>query len=238
MVLPSRRGPSEWYEFWVDRRLDWWASLGLDRANLRRREHEADELSHYSTACADVEYRFPFTAPNFGELEGIAHRGCYDLSKHQEHARAKLEYFDQERNERYLPHVIEPAGGLTRGVLCLLCEAYTPDPSRPSKVFMRFDPRVAPIQAAVFPLVNKDGMPEVARKLYDELRKRYAVQFDVKQSVGKRYARMDEAGTPYCFTIDSDSLTDQTVTVRHRDTTSQERISLDSVGGFLAERIG
>ncbi len=228
----------KWYDFWVQTRLDWWKSLGISADNLQRRDHDAAELAHYSTACADIEYRYPFTAPGFGELEGIAHRGCYDLTQHQEHSGAKLTYFDQERNEHYLPHVIEPAAGLSRGVLVLLCEAYTPDPERPSKVYMKFHPRMAPIKAAIFPLVAKDGMPEVAQKLYDELRTKYAVQLDVKQNIGKRYARMDEAGTPYCFTIDGQTLEDQTITVRERDTLSQERINIDQVGSYLAERIG
>ncbi|MEE9128674.1 MAG: glycine--tRNA ligase [Phycisphaerales bacterium] len=229
---------SKWYEFWVQTRLDWWKSLGISADNLQRREHEAEELSHYSTACADVEYRYPFTAPGFGELEGIAHRGCFDLTQHQEHSGAKLTYFEQERNEHYLPHVIEPAAGLSRGVLVLLCEAYTPDPERPSKVYMKFHPRMAPIKAAIFPLVAKDGMPEVAQKVYDALRTKYAVQLDVKQNIGKRYARMDEAGTPYCFTIDGQTLQDQTVTVRERDTLSQVRINIDQVGSYLRDRIG
>jgi len=227
----------EWYGLWGDHRLRWWAEVGLEGGNLVRREHEEDELAHYSTACADVEYRYPFTAPGFGELEGISHRGCFDLDRHQTHAKTKLEYFDQERNERYLPHVIEPAAGLTRGVLALLCAAYTPDPDRPSGMYMRFRPALAPIKSAVFPLVNKDGMPERAEGLYKRIRRRYATQFDVKQNIGKRYARMDEAGTPYCFTIDADSLTDDTVTVRHRDSKDQERIGIDHVVAFLAERI-
>ncbi|NNM27365.1 MAG: glycine--tRNA ligase, partial [Phycisphaerales bacterium] len=133
---------------------------------------------------------------------------------------------------------IEPAAGLSRGVLALLCEAYTPDPERPSKVYMKFHPRVAPIKAAIFPLVNKDGMPEIAERLYRELRTTHPVQLDVKQNIGKRYARMDEAGTPFCFTIDADTLADQTVTVRHRDTLQQERIGLDRVSGFLCEKMG
>jgi len=231
----------KWYEFWCNSRRTWWQSLGLSDENLCLRSHEADELAHYArTGCGtfDVEYRFPFTAPGFGELEGVAHRGNFDLAQHQQHAGVKLEYFDQERNERYLPHVIEPAAGLSRGVLALICEAYTPDPGRPSKVYMKFHPRLAPIKAAIFPLVNKDGMPEVAGRLYDELRQRHSVQLDVKQSIGKRYARMDEAGTPYCFTIDADTLTDQTVTVRHRDSLDQERVALDRVGSFLDEKIG
>ncbi len=235
----------QWYEFWVQQRHDWWVSVGVNPANLIRREHDCDELAHYSTACADIEYQYPFTAPGYGELEGIAHRGDYDLSKHQEHARLKLEYFDQQRKEagepedkfRYMPHVIEPAAGLTRGMLVLLCEAYTPDDSRPSKVFMKFDPSMAPIKAAIFPLVNKDGMPEKAEELYRQLRKRWAVQMDVKQNIGKRYARMDEAGTPYCFTIDSDSLADDTVTVRDRDTAGQQRINISQVEQYLADRI-
>lgn len=228
----------EWYEFWVQTRYDWWTSIGVSKSGLQRREHDPDELAHYSTACADVEYRYPFSAPGFGELEGIAHRGCYDLTQHQTHAKLKLEYFDQERNERYMPHVIEPAAGLTRGVLVLLCEAYTADANRPSGVFLKFHPSMAPIKAGIFPLVNKDGMPEVADKLYRQLRKRWTIDTDAKQSIGKRYARMDEAGTPYCFTIDSDTLTDQTVTVRDRDSATQERISIDRVEEFLAEKIG
>lgn len=228
----------EWYEFWVETRYNWWCSVGVSAGGLQRREHDPDELAHYSTACADVEYRYPFTAPGFGELEGIAHRGCYDLTQHQTHAKLKLEYFDQERNERYMPHVIEPAAGLTRGILVLLCEAYTPDPNRPSGVFLKFHPSMAPIKAGIFPLVNKDGMPEIADKLYRQLRKRWTIDTDAKQSIGKRYARMDEAGTPYCFTIDSDTLTGQTVTVRDRDTASQERINIDQVEEYLANRIG
>lgn len=228
----------QWYDYWVQQRHDWWVSVGVTPGNLQKREHDQDELAHYSTACADVEYQYPFTAPGFGELEGIAHRGNYDLTQHQEHARQKLEYFDQQRNEKYLPHVIEPAAGLTRGMLVLLCEAYTPDDSRPSKVFMKFEPSMAPIKAAIFPLVNKDGMPEKAEALYRQLRSRWQVQLDVKQNIGKRYARMDEAGTPFCFTIDGETMSDDTVTVRHRDDASQQRINISQVEQFLEERIG
>ncbi len=231
----------KWYEFWRDWRMSWWESLGLAGDNLLLREHDKDELAHYAKTGAgtsDIEYRFPFTAPGFGELEGVADRSNYDLKQHAEHGNTKLEYFDQERNERYLPNVIEPSAGLDRGVLSLLCEAYTPDPERPSKVYMKFNPRIAPTKAAVFPLVKKDGMPEIGKKLQTQLRKRFgAVDFDPKQSIGKRYARMDEVGCPYCFTIDGDTLTDQTVTVRDRDTLSQERIGIDKVEGFLAEKL-
>ena len=248
----------EWYKFWRDFRMQWWQSIGLAGENLILREHEKDELSHYSQGTSDVEYRFPFTAPGFGELEGIAHRGCFDLTQHQEHSKTKLEYFDQEMQlklqgegkskeeiaakSKYIPHCIEPAAGLDRGVLALLCEAYTVDASRPSPELMKFHPRIAPIKAAVFPLVAKDGMPEVAEKLHAELSEKFwrvgGVEMDEKQSIGKRYARMDEAGCPFCFTIDGETLTAQTVTVRDRDSGQQQRIALDKVSAFVSEKLG
>lgn len=242
----------EWYTFWRDFRMDWWKAIGLAGDNLILREHEKDELSHYSQGTSDVEYRFPFTAPGFGELEGIAHRGDFDLTQHQKHSGVKLDYFDTDRGEtlpnggkkgeRYIPHCIEPAAGLDRGALAILCEAYTRDESRPSPEIMKFHPRVAPIKATVFPLVNKDGMPEIAEKLHAELQAKFGrtgfVEMDEKQSIGKRYARMDEAGCPFCFTIDGETAGSQTVTVRDRDTGKQERISLDKTVGFLSEKLG
>ena len=205
------------------------------------REHDQDELSHYAKegyGTSDIEYRWPFSHPNFGELEGIAHRCNFDLTAHQEHSGTKMEYVDpQAPDDRYVPHVIEPAAGLTRGVLAVLCEAYTVDESRPSKMYMKFKPELAPVKAAILPLVNKDGMPEVAQKLYMQLRRKFVTEIDVKQNIGKRYARHDEIGTPYCLTIDSQTLEDQTITVRHRDTMEQERISLDQVEAFLAEKL-
>ncbi len=239
--------PSEadqWYAWWRDSRFQWWQDVGLAGENLILREHDKDELAHYAkegAGTSDVEYRFPFTAPGFGELEGVAHRTDFDLRQHAEHCGKgeKMRYFDQEKNERYFPHVIEPSAGADRGTLALLCEAYTPTPDRSgSKAIMKFTPRMAPIKAGIFPLVNKDGMPEIAEKLYKQLRRKYVVQTDAKQSIGKRYARMDEAGTPYCFTIDGDTLTDQTVTVRERDTAGQERVALDRIEAFLDEKIG
>ena len=229
-----------WFEYWCDVRSKWWQSIGLTGDNILMRKHDSDELAHYAKeGCGtfDIEYRFPFTAPGFGELEGVAHRGNFDLSRHQEFSGKKLAYFDQAKNERYMPHVIEPSAGLSRGTLALLCEAFTPDPERASKVYMAFHPSIAPIQAAVFPLVAKDGMPEIAAKLFAELRERWDVVMDVKQSIGKRYARMDEAGCPFCFTIDGDTANDQAVTVRHRDTQAQERVALDKVATFMAEYI-
>jgi glycyl-tRNA synthetase len=241
-----------WYKFWRDFRMAWWQSIGLAGENLILREHEKDELSHYSVGTSDVEYRFPFTAPGYGELEGIAHRGNFDLTQHQKHSGAKLEYFDQtrgellpngsRRGERYLPHCIEPAAGLDRGVLALLCEAYTKDETRPSPEVMKLHPRIAPIKAAVFPLVNKDGMPEVAEKIFDSVRAKFGklgfIEFDEKQSIGKRYARMDEAGCPFCFTVDGDTLKDQSVTVRERDTGAQQRLAVDAVILYLNDKLG
>jgi glycyl-tRNA synthetase len=241
-----------WYKFWRDFRMEWWKSLGLAGDNLILREHDKDELSHYSVGTSDVEYRFPFTAPGFGELEGIAHRGNYDLTQHQTHSGVKMEYNDTDRGEilpnggrrgeRYIPHCIEPAAGLDRGVLALLCEAYTKDETRASPEFLKLHPRLAPVKAAVFPLVAKDGMPEIAEKLHADLVARFwrvgTIEMDEKQSIGKRYARMDEAGTPYCITIDNDTLTGQVVTIRDRDTAQQEKVALDKVSDFLATKLG
>ena len=234
----------DWYAFWRDWRMDWWQSLGLAGTNLILREHEKDELAHYAkegAGTSDVEYRFPFTSPGFGELEGIAHRSDFDLRQHQQHSGVKMDYFDTETNQRYLPHVIEPSAGLDRGVLAAICEAYTPD-DRPSGVYMKFHPRLAPVKAAVFPLVNKDGMPEIAEKLHTDLIKHFGrlgiIDYDAKQSIGKRYARMDEVGCPFCFTIDGESKADQTVTLRDRDSGQQSRMAIEKVVPFLAEKLG
>lgn len=226
-----------WHEYWINRRLDWWRAQGLSQENLKRRDHDQDELSHYSSATADIEYRYPFTAPDFGELEGVANRGDFDLKQHQEHSKTNLEYFDQEANRRYLPHVIEPAAGLTRGVLALLCEAYRYDESRASPEWLKLKPSLAPVKLGIFPLVNKEGMPEIAEKLYLELRQKFTAQYDAKQSIGKRYARMDEAGTPFCITVDGDTLKDGQVTVRHRDTAQQERVDMTQLAGYLEKAI-
>ena len=232
-----------WYDFWRNERYRWWKAIGLAGDNLILRDHDTAELAHYAkngAGVCDVEYKFPFTDPGFGELEGVAHRSDYDLRQHAEHCGKgdKWRYLDQLTNERYFPHVIEPSAGADRGTLALICEAFTPDDSRPSKVYMNFEPRVAPIKAGIFPLVKKDGMPEIANKLYRELRRKHVVEFDEKQSIGKRYARMDEVGTPYCMTIDGDTAGDHAVTVRERNTQSQERVALDKIADFLDEKIG
>lgn len=230
----------QWRDFWFEVRQKFWRSVGLTSDNLQMRKHGQDELSHYAKAglgTSDIEYKFPFTAPGFGELEGIAHRCDFDLSAHQEHSGVKLEYLDQTTNERYMPHVIEPAAGLTRGVLALICEAYTVDASRPSGVYLNFTPAMAPKKAAILPLTAKEEHAGPATKLYLELREEFAVDLDIKQNIGKRYARQDEIGTPYCFTIDNDTLADGTVTVRDRNTMAQERISMDKVSDYLREKM-
>ena len=244
-----------WYDFWKQQRMDWWKSLGVSDAKLRFRDHAQDELSFYSKMTVDIEYQYPFTAPDFGELEGIAHRGAYDLGQHQQHSGQKLDYFDQDlqlklkeqgvspeevkAKSRYVPNVIEPASGLTRAVLVVLCEAYRRDPNRQgTEELLSIKPQFAPIKCGIFPLVNKEGMPEVAEKLYLDLRQKITCEYDPKQAIGRRYARMDEIGTPYCVTIDGQTKEDQTVTVRERDSMQQERISLDKVKTYLLEKLG
>ncbi|MDD5585739.1 MAG: glycine--tRNA ligase [Alphaproteobacteria bacterium] len=227
-----------WYEFWVAERMRWWENQGVKKENLFRHIIPAEELSHYSKGTSDIEYRWPFTAPGFGELEGVAYRTDYDLTQHQKFSKVNLEYFDQETKQRYMPHVVEPASGLTRGVLLLLAEGYQYDESRPSPEWLKIKPSLAPVKVGIFPLVNKDGMPEVAEKLYMDLRGDFMCQFDAKQSIGKRYARMDECGTPFCVTVDGETLKDQKVTIRDRDTAQQERIALDKVREYVSGKLG
>lgn len=231
----------KWRDFWFEERQKFWKSVGLTSENIQMRDHDSDELSHYAKeglGTADIEYRFPFTYPGYGELEGIAHRCDFDLTQHQEHSKTKLEYLDTERNnEKYIPHVIEPASGLTRGVLALICEAYTPDPNRPSGVYLNFHPKMAPKKAAILPLTAKGEHPVLAEKLYMALREEFVVDIDIKQNIGKRYARQDEIGTPYCFTIDDQTAEDGTVTARERNTMAQERVHMDKVADYLREKI-
>lgn len=226
-----------WFDFWVTERTRFWESVGLPKSELHFLDVPKEELAHYSSRTIDVEYRFPFSAPEFDELEGIAHRGCFDLTQHQEFSGQKLDYFDQQNNKRFLPHVIEPSTGLTRGVLALICQAYTVDENRPSGMYMKFEPAMAPKKAAILPLTAKEDHVPIAQKLYMDLRDEFVVDLDIKQNIGKRYARQDEIGTPYCFTVDNDTISDQTVTVRNRDTMAQERIHLDKVKSFLREKI-
>jgi glycyl-tRNA synthetase len=225
-----------WYEFWRDVRKNWYTQLGIKSDKLRPREQGKEELAHYSCGTTDIEYMFPFSdEPQ--ELEGVAHRGDFDLKQHQEHSGKDMTYFDDETKERYLPHVIEPSAGADRFTLAVICEAYSFDESRASPEFMKFHPRLAPIKAAVFPLVAKDGLPEIAEPIFREIKKHYPCQFDAKQSIGKRYARMDEAGTPFCFTIDGQSKEDGTVTVRNRDDASQIRIDKSRCLEYLGNNL-
>lgn len=227
-----------WFDFWMEERKKWWLSIGVGGDDIIFRKHEADELVFYSKKTFDVEYRFPFTSPGFGELEGIAYRTNYDLGQHEKFSKVKMEYMDpMDNTKRYVPHVIEPAAGLTRGVLAVLCEAYTIDPNRPAGMYMNFHPNVAPIKAAILPLTEKDGQPEIAQKLYMDLRQDFMVELDVKQNIGKRYARQDEIGTPFCFTVDTETATDNCVTVRHRNTMKQERVAISNVKTYLRENM-
>jgi len=226
----------KWWEWWRDIRINWYKSLGLAGENLKPRNQDEKELAHYSKACTDIEYCFPF-ADEPQELEGVAHRGNFDLTQHAKHSGKDLTYFDDERKERYLPTVIEPSAGADRSTLAFICEAYTVDESRPSPELLKFHPRLAPIKAAVFPLVNKDGLPEIAEPIYREVKKLWPAAYDAKASIGKRYARMDEAGTPYCFTVDGQTKEDGTVTVRDRDTGAQQRIDKSRVVEYLRERL-
>ncbi len=233
-----------WFDFWKVERQKFWQDLGLAKENLLMREHGQDELVFYSKGTFDIEYHFPFNGFDesgnklFGELEGIAYRTNYDLNQHAEHSGQKMEYMDPDDNtKRYVPHVIEPAAGLTRGVLALLCEAYTPDPNRPSGVYLNLHPKIAPKKAAILPLMAKEGQPEIAEKLYMELREEFPVDLDIKQNIGKRYARQDEIGTPFCFTIDGETSKDNAVTVRDRNTMAQERVGLDNVAEFLRKKM-
>jgi glycyl-tRNA synthetase len=228
-----------WYSYWRDRRFAWYKSLGLSTANLRLREHGSSELAHYAAACADVEYAFPF---GYSELEGIANRADFDLKQHMQMSGKDLRYFDDqattEDRRRFLPYVIEPSAGADRATLAFICDAYTEDEvAGEPRTVLKLHPRLAPVKAAVFPLVKKDGMPERARAIRAELGRRFKVVYDEKGAIGRRYRRQDEAGTPLCITVDGDTINDGTVTVRERDSCAQQRIGADALTAFLADRL-
>jgi glycyl-tRNA synthetase len=233
----------EWHDYWLTQRWDWYVDLGLNPDDMRLFEHPQEKLSHYSKRTVDIEYRFQFGGSEFGELEGIANRTDFDLSTHSKHSGTDLSYFDQEADERWTPYVIEPAAGLTRCVLAFLLNAYHEDEAPNAKggvdkrTVLRFDPRLAPVKAAVLPLSRHADLSPKARDLAASLRKRWNVDFDDAGAIGRRYRRQDEIGTPYCITVDFDSLDDDAVTIRERDSMAQERIGLDSVEGWLLERL-
>ena len=230
---------SAWYQYWRDRRYKWYVDLGLDPTKLRLREHSSEELAHYAAACADVEYAFPF---GVSELEGIANRTDFDLRQHADSSGKDLRYFDDqepnEKNRRFLPYVIEPSAGADRATLAFLCDAYSEDEvGGEMRTVLKFHPRLAPIKAAVFPLTKKGGLPERALALYRNLRSQMTTLYDEKGNIGRRYRRQDEAGTPFCITIDSETLSDETVTIRDRDTCEQIRIPMVDVLDHITERL-
>jgi len=221
----------EWFLYWLDERMRWYVDLGLSQDHLRLRPHEPDELSHYSSGTSDIEYLFP---TGWQELEGIANRGDYDLRQHAQYSGEKLEYFDQATGERYVPHVIEPAAGVDRAMLAFLVDAYDEDEQEGEKrTVLRLHPRLAPIKVAVLPLVRRDGQPELAHEVHDALRPLMASEYDEGGSIGRRYRRQDEIGTPWAVTIDHESLENRTVTVRDRDSLAQDRVAIDGLPEFL-----
>jgi glycyl-tRNA synthetase len=229
----------EWHEYWLQARWDWYVDLGLNPDNMRRYEHPQEKLSHYSKRTVDIEYRFQFGGSEWAELEGIANRTDFDLSTHTEHSGQDLSYFDQDKGERWVPYVIEPAAGLTRAVLAFLMDAYSEDEAPNTKggvdkrTVLRLDKRLAPVKVAVLPLSRNADLSPVAKDVAQRLRKHWNVDFDDAGAIGRRYRRQDEIGTPYCVTVDFDTLQDQAVTVRERDTMKQERIGLDGLERWL-----
>lgn len=232
-----------WHDYWLEQRWNWYTDLGINPENLRRFEHPKEKLSHYSKGTVDIEYRFRFAGSEWAELEGVANRTDFDLTTHGQHSGTDLSYFDQESGERWVPYVIEPAAGLTRCVLAFLLDAYDEDKAPNSKggedvrTVLRLDPRLAPVKVAVLPLSRNAELSPKAKDLAARLRKSYNVEFDDSGAIGRRYRRQDEIGTPYCVTVDFDTLEDQAVTVRDRDTMEQQRISLDNLTGWLAQRL-
>lgn len=233
----------EWHQHWIDARTDWYVDLGIARENLRHYEHPKEKLSHYSKRTVDIEYRFGFQGSEWGELEGVANRTDFDLGTHIEHSGVDLSYYDQAQDKRYVPYVIEPAAGLTRSLMAFLVEAYVTDEAPNTKggvdqrTVLRLDHRLAPVKAAVLPLSRNESLSPKARELAAELRKYWNVDFDDAQAIGRRYRRQDEIGTPFCITVDFDTLEDQAVTIRERDSMRQERVALDQVKSYLHSRL-
>lgn len=232
-----------WHDYWLETRWNWYTGLGMKPENLRKYEHPKEKLSHYSKRTVDIEYRFMFAGSEWAELEGVANRTDFDLKTHSEHSGTDLSYFDQEAGERWVPYVIEPAAGLTRCVLAFLLDAYDEDKAPNSKggedvrTVLRLDPRLSPVKVAVLPLSRNADLSPKAKDLSANLRKYYNVEFDDAGAIGRRYRRQDEIGTPYCVTVDFDTLEDQAVTVRERDSMAQERIGMDQLVDWLTKRL-
>ncbi len=233
--VPPAEGP-KWYEYWCNARLQWYVDLGIPLEMLRLRPHDADELSHYSAGTADVEFAYPW---GWGELEGIAQRTNFDLNQHATHSGQKLDYFDQSTNERYVPFVIEPAAGVNRAMAAFLLAAYEEDEiGGEVRTVLRLHPRLAPYKVAILPLSKKDTLTPLAGEIFESLGERYMVDYDDTQSIGKRYRRQDEIGTPLCITVDFDSLEDGSVTIRDRDTTDQVRVPISDLENQVRLRLG
>jgi len=233
----------EWHQYWIDYRMKWYTDLGIDPENLRLYEHAPEKLSHYSKRTVDIEYKFGFAGSPWGELEGVANRTDFDLSTHAKHSGADLSFYDQATETRFVPYVIEPAAGLTRSLMAFLIDAYTEDEAPNAKggvdkrTVLRLDPRLAPVKAAVLPLSRNADLSPKARDLAAELRRSWNVEFDDAGAIGRRYRRQDEIGTPYCVTLDFDSLEDHAVTIRERDAMTQERVAISEVSDYLAVRL-
>ena len=240
-VVPG--SDEEWHQYWIDARTQWYVELGINKDNLRHFEHAKEKLSHYSKRTVDIEYRYQFPGSEWGELEGIANRTDFDLKTHSEASGADLSYFDQTTGERFTPYVIEPAAGLSRSLMTFLVDAYTEDEAPNTKggvdkrVVLRLDKRLAPIKVAVLPLSRNVDLTPKARDLAAQLRQSWNIDFDDAGAIGRRYRRQDEIGTPFCITVDFDTLDDHAVTVRERDSMAQERVALDQVGAYLATRL-
>jgi glycyl-tRNA synthetase len=234
----------EWHEYWIQNRLNWYLDLGINSENLRLFEHPKEKLSHYSKRTVDIEYRFGFPGTEFGELEGVANRTDFDLRTHSEHSGVDLSYFDPTTESRWTPFVIEPAAGLTRSLMAFLVDAYSEDQAPNAKgeletrTVLRLDARLAPIKAAVLPLSRDERLSPMARDLAQQLRKNWTIEFDDAGAIGRRYRRQDEIGTPFCITLDFESLEDSAVTVRDRDSMSQQRVNISQVANYLSDRIG
>ena len=218
---------NKWFDYWVEKRIKWYKSIGIPDSKLRLREHSSEELAHYASKTVDIEFLYPW---GWGELEGIANRGSFDLSSHEKASGKDLSYFDSETNEKILPTVIEPAGGLTRTLFALLCSCYDEDKvNDTTRTLFRFDFDIAPIQIGILPLSKKDELIEVSNNINNLMQENFRTEIDITQSIGKRYRRQDEIGTPYCITVDFDSLDDKSVTIRNRDSMAQERIAIEDL---------
>lgn len=233
----------QWHQYWIDQRFAWYTGLGINPENLRLYEHPKEKLSHYSKRTVDIEYRFGFSSGEFGELEGVANRTDFDLKTHSEHSGTDLSYFDQAQEERWTPYVIEPAAGLTRSLMAFLVDAFVEDEAPNAKggvdtrTVLKLDRRLAPVKVAILPLSRHEDLSPLAQKIATDLRQYWNVEFDDAGAIGRRYRRNDEIGTPFAVTVDFESLEDNAVTIRERDTMAQERVSLDRLQGYLAEAL-